>query len=301
MLLIVYTASFADNSYKNNLMGYLKQHGSKIVDFSVNKRNELRFDSVLCISQKRCIGGKLGIDSGDPFNNITLTTSELLNFNAKTNKLLNTYIDSHTAGKLPFSVSKDTFRYNYLGNVFLAKNDIWIDFGNKKIYLNASENMFNGFMENTNITYKKIKLERDRGRFKNGNYVSIYLSVNGNTPVKFIIDNGASNSLIDYDYAKSVGIQFNKNNCFSSSNSQVGNLTLCRTYDVYSVRWRGNELGNYLANGFLAPQNFFNHFPQKEKVKGILGMDWLLTNQAILSVKNKVLYLPYLSQRKNHE
>jgi len=267
---------------KNDLPKYLKNQGVEIISFVIDDENRMKFNSVLCKNTNTCINRPMDIDLGDCSNNITNETKILLGLNENQSKLEKVNFGGVALiHDFPIYFSGQDMRDDYIGNGFIRDNGYAIDFNSKNIYINPEASLLSDFIMSADTLYTKSNIN-----IVSPSYLTVQVSINGNTPVNFLIDNGASESLIDSNYANSIGLDIDKNRC-EVGGSQIGKIELCRTIDVSSMKIDKNEL-KAPSKGFWSTNLSF--VMPGDNIKGLLGMDLLLQNQAIIHPKEKSIY-----------
>ena len=115
------------------------------------------------------------------------------------------------------------------------------------------------------------------------NIPAINLNINGKNAF-FLIDTGASNSLIDIDSAKEYN--FICENLHKKTITSVGS-SIIKIYKTENIKAYYNEIVFDIE--FKAMD--LTHLKNNMSVLGVIGADWLNKNNIIIDYKRKILWL----------
>jgi hypothetical protein len=268
-------------SAPNGLPGYLAQRGAVIVPYTHDAYGEMNADAMLC-SQKTCVRAPVEFDTGDPDNNISGGLKEKLGL-TREKKLVKFRLGTlPPISGFPIYFSPENARGDYIGARWIEKLGLWFNFGSREVYGKVPRHAVPAFMKRSALRYEAVPLKRS------GPYRYITVSINGEKPVNFLIDTGATASVIDTEYALSLGLRFNTGNC-TAMESQIGETRTCFTRDVASMKAGKTPLSVALPKGFA---NLYLGFViPNVGISGILGLDWLENNAAVMSLAENKLYV----------
>jgi hypothetical protein len=230
----------------------------------------------------------LQYDLGDPDNNINDELKEKLSLTGNEKTLNKLYLGPLAPlSDLPISFRNRKGQGSYIGARWMEKLALWFNFGAREAYGNVPPGTFEGYMKESELHYRMIPLKT----FDAYRYLTV--SINGKTPVNFLIDTGAPRSLIDRNYAESLGLGASNKQCLRMS-IQAGETRACPTHDVVSLKAENEPLSVYLPAGFIELKLSFVIPPLH--IKGVLGTDWLERNAAIMSLPENRLYVPTMNR-----
>ncbi|VVE23135.1 hypothetical protein PHO31112_03238 [Pandoraea horticolens] len=286
LVLLAYLAPAhaADAQDRNDLSGYLISHGAIVMPYTLDSNRQMNAEAVLCSCEQRCSGVSLQYDLGDPDNNINDELKEKLSLTGNEKTLNKLYLGPLAPlSNLPISFKNRKGQGSYIGARWMEKLALWFNFGAQEVYGNVPSGVFEGYMKKSELHYRTIPLKT----FDAYRYLTV--SINGKKPVSFLIDTGAPRSLIDKNYAESLGFGVSEKQCLGVS-SQAGETRSCVTHDVMSLKAENEPLSVYLPAGFIELD--LNFVVPRLHIKGILGLDWLERNAAIMSLPENRLYVP---------
>ncbi|PYE87679.1 retropepsin-like aspartic protease [Phyllobacterium leguminum] len=287
MCLCLPPAHAANSSDRNDLSGYLANRGAVIIPYALDSSGEMNVDAVLCPREKKCLATPLEFDSGDPDNNIGPELKEKLGLNSQEKTLARFYLGRlPPVTDFPIYFSNDPLRGNYIGARSIERMGLWFNFGSREIYGGIPRDAINAYMKGTALRYRTIALK------SYGTYRYITVSINGKKPANFAIDTGATGSVIDTKYAHALGLGFDTKHCVAMG-SQLGETRTCFTHDIVTMKAEKEPLSAYLPRGFADLDLGFVLPPLH--IKGVLGVDWLERNAAIMSLTENRIYVPIVS------
>lgn len=270
----------------NDPSRYLLERGAFMASYALGDDLQMHAKALLCKKEKQCFPVSLEFDTGDLNNHVNAALKDELSLADGTKSLHKVSIGSLPAMlDFPIYFSDQSGRGSYLGASSIEKYGLWFNFGKREIYGGVRPGLMDDYVKQSQVRYTLSSLE-DFGGYR---YMSV--SLNGRQPVNFLVDTGTSVSLIDKAYAEQIGLHIEDDRC-EQGESQVGKSRVCYTSDVFSIRSGEHYFFASLPKGFLTMNLRFVIPPLQ--VKGILGLDWLERNAAIVSLKENKLYVPAL-------
>ncbi|WP_160113693.1 retropepsin-like aspartic protease [Phyllobacterium salinisoli] len=284
--LCLFPALAGETADQNDLAAFLANRGSVIIPYTLDSGGGMIVDAVLCPTVQKCVGTPFGFDSGDPDNNIGRELTDKLALTGKEKVLDRLYLGGlPPISYFPIYFSEQTLRGSYLGAHWMEKLGLWLDFGAREVYGSVPPGAVEDYMKGSALKYRTFALKS----FETYRYITV--SINGKEQVNFLVDTGTTGSVIDKNYAQSLGLRFSDKQC-TTLGSQIGETRTCFTHDIVSMKAGNQPLSVYLPRGFADLDTSFIVPPLN--IKGIVGMEWLERNAVIMSLAENKLYVPVM-------
>lgn len=135
-----------------------------------------------------------------------------------------------------------------------------------------------------NKGYCKVKL-----KFTKTNHFELKVSINGNKG-RFILDTGASNSCVDFEYADMFGLTVEDSDVKAAGAGAIDMLTQVSKKNVVKIgKWKSKKNSIILFDLTHVNMALANH--DANSVHGIIGADILKKTKAIIDYQKKYLYI----------
>ena len=134
--------------------------------------------------------------------------------------------------------------------------------------------------------YTKVKLKLTKT-----NHFELKASINGGKG-RFILDTGASNSCVDFEFADMFGLQVEDSNVKAAGAGAIDMLTQVSKKNTLKIgKWKSKKTSIILFDLTHVNTALISH--NSKPVHGIIGADILKKTKAIIDYNKKYLYLNY--------
>lgn len=134
--------------------------------------------------------------------------------------------------------------------------------------------------------YTKVKLKLTKT-----NHFELKASINGEKG-RFILDTGASNSCVDFEFADMFGLQVEDSNVKAAGAGAIDMLTQVSKKNTLKIgKWKSKKTSIILFDLTHVNTALISH--NSKPVHGIIGADILKKTNAIIDYNKKYLYLNY--------
>lgn len=134
--------------------------------------------------------------------------------------------------------------------------------------------------------YTKVKLKLTKT-----NHFELKASINGKKG-RFILDTGASNSCVDFEYADMFGLEVEDSDVKAAGAGAIDMLTQVSKKNTLKIgKWKSKKSPIILFDLTHVNTALINH--NSKPVHGIIGADILKKSKAIIDYNKKYLYLNY--------
>jgi len=134
--------------------------------------------------------------------------------------------------------------------------------------------------------YTKVKLKLTKT-----NHFELKASINGEKG-RFILDTGASNSCVDFEFADMFGLQVEDSNVKAAGAGAIDMLTQVSKKNTLKIgKWKSKKTSIILFDLTHVNTALISH--NSKPVHGIIGADILKKTKAIIDYNKKYLYLNY--------
>ena len=134
--------------------------------------------------------------------------------------------------------------------------------------------------------YTKVKLKLTKT-----NHFELKASINGEKG-RFILDTGASNSCVDFEYDNMFGLEVEDSNIKAAGAGAIDMLTQVSKKNTLKIgKWKSKKTSIILFDLTHVNTALISH--NSKPVHGIIGADILKKTKAIIDYNKKYLYLNY--------
>ncbi|MCK0108438.1 retroviral-like aspartic protease family protein [Flavobacteriaceae bacterium S0825] len=134
--------------------------------------------------------------------------------------------------------------------------------------------------------YTKVKLKLTKT-----NHFELKASINGKKG-RFILDTGASNSCVDFEFVDMFGLQVEDSNIKAAGAGAIDMLTQVSKKNTLKIgKWKSKKTSIILFDLTHVNTALISH--NSKPIHGIIGADILKKTKAIIDYNKKYLYLNY--------
>jgi len=131
------------------------------------------------------------------------------------------------------------------------------------------------------MRYEPIQLERSPS-----GHETLLVKINNSNPVRFMLDTGASPSMmLDYKYARNIAVNIKGNPTISKGGSNG-------IMKIFTAKIHKFSIGSIISSDQSIVITTGLEFAQiGTPIFGVIGLDWMLSHQAVLDASNNLLFV----------